>query len=89
MNVGANLLNALGALRRARENYDAARAESERRSRRALDWLREDPRRTLGDAWAYVGTRSAYDDEEAAKAAFLAAADSVVAAAEIELTRQN
>lgn len=79
------LLTALADLKRRREQLDAATAERNVRSERALRWLAENKSRSLGAAWAYVGAEAAQDDEENARAAFMAAADAVVAAARAQI----
>lgn len=55
------LLDALTTLRIARDRLREAKKEKNRRHDLSLDWMREKPTRTVGEAWAYVGIASAED----------------------------
>ena len=72
------LLDALTMVRIARDRWHAAKREVKQRCDLSIEWMRAKPSRTVGDAHAYVGLRSAMDARRDAKRDLVEAVDSLL-----------
>ena len=90
MSTGHPLVAHLVSLRIARDRLNASKREKRRRVDLAIDWMREKPSRTLGEANAYVGLKSINDEVSSNRAAVREAVDSLLALGfDIEVHKAN